>query len=416
MCRMTGREIELVMTPVVLLGEGYAGATMMAVVRSLGRHDVRVSVFSPHPRSPARYSRYCRYFRAPDTVREPEALQKLLIEHAKVLPYQPLLFPVGDAEVMFLSDRAEELSPYFRFNIASAQLLHGLANKQTQYTIAAKSAVSIPVTYFGLNSTNLHKHAVQFPVVIKPIYSHLWPWRGKTKAFSAENIAQLEIRLKELEGRNIPVIVQSIIPGPPSELYTVVVYISKNQTRPVVASLRKLRHFPLDFGFGSLNETVHIDSLEEQVVRFLSTIGFTGVCGLEFKRDLRDGQFKFIEINARFELAHHLVATAGIDVAKAMYADLTGCHLGTDEPYQVGMRWICLTLDLKASHALFVSGDLSFADWMRSMRNVRTEALLTWDDPLPGLYSYGRTLFHGLWPDCWKKRRESDLSALHETI
>ena len=89
----------------------------------------------------------------------------------------------------------------------------------------------MPATYFGLNSTNLHEHAVQFPVVIKPIYSHLWPWRGKTKAFSAENIAQLEIRLKELESRNISVIVQSIIPGPPSELYTVVAYISKTQTR-----------------------------------------------------------------------------------------------------------------------------------------------------------------------------------------
>ena len=72
------------MLPVVLLGEGYAGATMMAVVRSLGRHDVRVTVFSSHPHSPARYSRYCRYFRAPDAVREPDALQKLLIEHAKV--------------------------------------------------------------------------------------------------------------------------------------------------------------------------------------------------------------------------------------------------------------------------------------------------------------------------------------------
>jgi D-aspartate ligase len=404
------------MMPVVLLGEGYAGATMMAVVRSLGRHGVRVSVFSSHPCSPARYSRYCHYFRAPDAVRDPDALQELLIEHAKVLPYQPLLFPIGDAEVMFLCDCAEELSPYFRFNIARPQLLHGLVNKQTQYRIAIESGVLIPTTYFGLNSTNLHEHSVQFPVVIKPIYSHIWPWRGRTKALSAGNIAQLEMRLKEMENRNIPVIVQSIIPGPPSELYTVVGYISKTHAKPVVASLRKLRHFPVDFGFGSLNETVRIDLLEEQVVRFLNAIAFTGVCGLEFKRDPRDGQFKFIEINARFELAHHLVATAGIDVAKAMYADLAGCSLGADKQYQIGMRWICLTLDLKASRALFVTGDLSFADWMRSMRNVRTEALLTWDDPLPGLYSYGRTLFHGLLPDRLKIRRESGLSASHETL
>lgn len=404
------------MTPVVLLGEGYAGATMMAVVRSLGRHNVRVSVFSSHPRSPARYSRYCRYFQAPDAVREPDALQKLLIEHAQVLPCQPLLFPVGDAEVMFLSDRAEELSPYFRFNIASPQLLQGLANKQTQYRIAAKSALSIPDTYFGLNSTNLHEYSLEFPVVIKPVYSHLWPWRGKTKALAADNIAQLEIRLKEIESRNIQVIVQSIIPGPPSELYTVVAYISKTPTRPVVASFRKLRQFPLDFGFGSLNETVCIDILEEQVLRFLNAIAFSGVCGLEFKRDPRDGRFKFIEINSRFELAHHLAATAGLDVAKAMYADLTGCRLGPDAQYQVGMRWICLTLDFKSSRALFAKGELSLFDWMQSMRNVRTEALLTWDDPLPGLCSYGQTLYRSFLPGGLQIRRKKNLPVVRGTL
>jgi D-aspartate ligase len=135
-----------------------------------------------------------------------------------------------------------------------------------------------------------------------------------------------------------------------------------------------------------------MEVLETQALRLLRDLGFTGICGVEFKRDARDGQFKFIEINPRFELAHHLLATAGVDVARAMYSDITGYQLKGDNSYRTGMRWISLTLDLKASLRMFASGDLSFSAWIRSMCNVRTEALLTWDDPLPGLFSYGRTL------------------------
>jgi D-aspartate ligase len=396
-----------VKTPVVVLGEGYTGATMMGVVRSLGRMRIPLSVFSSHQQSPARFSRYCDYHYAPDVVRQSDALEKLLIEHAKAMSLSPLLFPIGDGEVMFLSERAERLSPYFRFNVAKPELIRTLTNKQTQYEIAAGSGILLPPTYFGLNSGNCCRQSLEFPVVIKPTHSDLWPWRGKTKALSAENTAQLEIKLKEMESRNIPVIVQSIIPGPICELYTIIAYISKTGQKPVVASLRKLRQFPLDFGFGSLNESVRMENLEDQVVRFLGDIGFTGVCGVEFKRDSRDCKFKFIEINPRFELAHHLLATAGVDVVRAMYADLTGRQLVAKKRYRVGTRWICLTLDFKASRALFAKGDLSFSAWVRSIRNVRTEALLTWDDPWPGLYSYGRTLCWAL-PDIFNAPRNAD--------
>jgi D-aspartate ligase len=385
-------------TPVVVLGEGYAGATMMGVVRSLGRLRIPVSVFSSHPHSPARFSRYCRYHHAPDSVQQADALEKLLIEHAKESSMKPLLFPVGDGEVMFLAESRERLQPYYRFNQACPDLIRAMANKRTQYEIVAASDLSIPPTYFGINSANASRYSVEFPVVIKPVYAHLWPWRGKTKALSAENCAELEKHLKEMERRGIEVVVQSIIPGPASELYTIAAYISKAGEAVAVGSLRKVRHYPLDFGFGSLNEAVRVENLENQIVRFLCDIGFRGVCGVEFKRDRRDGRFRLIEINPRFELAHHLLSTAGADVATAMYADLTGDELKSTTPYRVGMRWISLSLDLKACRALFARGDLSFHSWIQSMCRVRTEALLTWDDPWPGLYSYGRTLSSAFFP------------------
>jgi D-aspartate ligase len=378
--------------PAVVLGEGYSGATMMGVVRSLGRLGIPVSVFSSHPDSPARFSRYCRYVQAPDAAREPRALEALLLEHAKEQKSRPIIFPIGDLEVLFLAQCAERLQSDYRFVLAKPELIRDLTDKQAQYEIAAGCGMQTPRTYPGLNSANARSEDIEFPVVIKPVHSHFWPWRGETKALSAANTLELQARLREMERRQIRVVVQSIIPGPTSHLYTVIAYASNTTAITAVATLRKLRQFPVDFGFGSLNETVRMQELESQAVAFLRRIDFCGVCGLEFKLDPRDGRFKFIEMNPRFELAHHLAATAGVDVARAMYADLSGIQLPLPTTYQDGLRWICLPLDVKASRALFAKGELSFSAWIRSMRNIRTEALLTWDDPWPALRSYGRTL------------------------
>lgn len=371
---------------------------MMGVVRSLGRAKIPVSVFSPHPHSPARFSRYCDYRLVPDAARNPQELEAVLLERAHTVNERPILFPIGDTEVAFVAEHSEQLRPCYQFHVSHAELIRRLINKKIQYELARTFNIPIPTTYFGINSKNIASHDIQFPVVIKPSLSHVWPWRGVTKAVSADNPVQLESRLRDLQNQNIDVVVQSIIPGPPSELYTVVAYINKAGSAAVVATLRKLRHFPLDFGFGSLNETVSVKPLEALVIRFVRELGYTGVCGLEFKLDMRDGQFKFIEINPRFELAHHLFATAGADVARAMYADISAVPMNLGHEYRLGMRWISLTLDLKAGRTLFKKGDLKMRAWIRSLRNVRTEALLTWDDPLPGLCSYGRTLRCALLP------------------
>ena len=91
---------------------GYAGATMMAVVRSLGRHDESAFRFRPVSAvSCSILALLSLLLRTPDVVRQPDALEKLLIEHAKAMSLSPLLFPIGDGEVMFLSERAERLSP-----------------------------------------------------------------------------------------------------------------------------------------------------------------------------------------------------------------------------------------------------------------------------------------------------------------
>ena len=369
---------------------------MMGVVRSLGRAKVPVSVFSSDPYSPARFSRYCEHHRVPDAARTPKELESVLVEHGKKTGERPILLPIGDAEVDFIASHSNQLRSYYQFNVSAADLIHNLINKTTQYEVVRSFGIPTPPTYFGLTCTNIASYNVEFPVVIKPALPYNWPWRGLTKAVSADNPHQLKKRLEELENRNIEVVVQSIIPGPPSELYTVVVYVNKADSAVVLGTLRKLRHFPLDFGFGSLNETVSLKPLETLAIGFLRNLGFTGVCGIEFKFDSRDGQFKFIEMNPRFELAHHLIATAGADVARAMYSDISGFALKSTPSYRLGLRWVSLSLDVKASRTLFHRGELNLSAWFRSLQGVRTEALLTWDDPLPGLCSYGRTLLWAL--------------------
>ncbi len=364
-------------------GAGYGGRTLMGVVRSLGRRGVPVIAVSHQADSPARFSRYCRHVLA---AADPDALEGQLIAFARRGEDRPVLLPVGDAEVGFVSKRAAALSPWFRFHVPAPDVLAVLASKRSQYETATKLGLHIPRTYFDLTSGAVADAPVEYPVVVKPVVSGAWPF-GRSKAQVTANAADLAGCLARCERAGADAIVQSIVPGLPWDYYRVNVYIARDGRLAVCGSLRKYRQYPLGFGLGSLLESVAMPKLEERVVQFLRDLRFSGVAGVEFKRDARDGSFRLMEINPRFELQNHLSATAGADQAWAMYRDLAELPPLPCPPYRTGLRWIAVNLDLKACRDLYAHGELTLAEWLRSVAPVRTASLLTLDDPGPALYA-----------------------------
>jgi predicted ATP-grasp superfamily ATP-dependent carboligase len=153
-------------------------------------------------------------------------------------------------------------------------------------------------------------------------------------------------------------------------------------------TVRRRRQHPSDFGRASTYvETVELPELEKPSLRFLTAIDFYGLVELEYKRDRRDGTFKLLDVNARTWGYHSIGPAAGVDFPYLLFADQVGGALpGEPLTARAGVRWVRLATDLPNAVRDFAAGHLRVRDYLRTLRGVDTEAVLSAADPLPWLY------------------------------
>lgn len=95
-------------------------------------------------------------------------------------------------------------------------------------------------------------------------------------------------------------------------------------------------------GTTTQREIVSAPELEKYAQMLLEHVGFKGVCGMDFRYDLKTGVVAFIEVNARFTGGLATPVTAGFDIPWVVYSlAMTGRY---DEPINVEIgtrtKWI----------------------------------------------------------------------------
>ena len=370
----------------MVLGQGMAGATSLAVVRDLGRAGIPVVSFSTSHLNPTRHSRYCSFRHCPDADTEPAALLDSLIAESRKHAEPCVLFAIGDAEASFVARHACQLRRQFLFPSLPLPLLDSLLDKHTQLEMVRGLGVDVPATVCPANSEEAECIARElgFPLFIKPRIARRWPYLGRNKGFVVRNTDELRQRLRWTFDAGFPVLVQSIVQGPETNLCSVYCYLGDNAPDAACA-YRILRKYPAGFGFGVFAESVLDPMLTTCALHLLRHLGVRGVAEIEFKRDDRDGKWKLIEINPRFTLQHGLVSAAGMNLASLQYFDLLGSSPASSPEYQAGVRWVMGGLDAQASLGQWRRGELSIAQWARSFHGLRAEALFARDDPAPAL-------------------------------
>jgi len=377
----------------VVLGQGMAGATSLAVVRDLGRARIPVVSFSPSRLNPTRHSRYCTFQHCPDPERKACELLDLLIAEAGNHAGRCVLFAVGDAELLFLIEHACELRRWFSFPDFPRSLATTLMDKYEQVKMVRDLGVDVPATICpsSAEESDCIGRELGFPVFIKPRCTRQWPYLGHNKGFVARNAAELRERLEWAFAAGFPVLVQSVIRGPDPNHYSVYCYVAGEPARDAACSYRILRKYPAGFGFGVFAESVIDDALEQTSLDLLRSLGLRGVAEVEFKCDERDGKWRLIEINPRFSLQHALASAAGANLASLEYFDLIGSPAASASEYREGVRWTMAGLDLRASLGQWRRGELSIRQWARSFKGLRAEALFACDDPGPALAYLSRS-------------------------
>jgi predicted ATP-grasp superfamily ATP-dependent carboligase len=193
-----------------------------------------------------------------------------------------------------------------------------------------------------------------------------------------------------------PLLLQEIVPGGDHELYSLGSYVDSRSRPLAVFTGRKLRQKPRSFGEARLAESIWVPEVAEAGLRLLGELRFHGVSQVEFKRDPRDGSFRLMEINARHWLWHSLSGVCGVELAYTAYSDCLGASVAEmpkHRDYEAeasrqreGPRWVDGLRDATSSLKEMSRGQLSGREWLRSLRGIRSEAVFSLSDPLPGLF------------------------------
>jgi predicted ATP-grasp superfamily ATP-dependent carboligase len=135
----------------------------------------------------------------------------------------------------------------------------------------------------------------------------------------------------------------------------------------------------------SFLELAHNDAFTSVAREVAARVPLRGVFKMDFKRDSVSGDWRLLEVNARFNLWHHLGAANGINLPRIAYDYLVHGKRPQAMPrYRTTHRWLALRPDWRAYRELAARGELSLAGWLRSILQApKVYDLFSWTDPVP---------------------------------
>ncbi len=300
------------------------------------------------------------------------------------------MFPTEDETTAALAHEHDRLSRCFNLTFPRWEQFKHVYHKRLTHRLAESVGVESPYTRYPRTTIELVAMECEFPLILKP------DAKPHENRFTADKAWRIDDRgpllAAWLEAASLvgteSVMVQELIPGPSEGQYSFAALCHEGVP---LASLvaRRTRQYPREFGHSSsLVETVEAPGVERRARTILEALRWEGLVEVEFKRDVRDGSYKLLDINGRLWTWHGLGPAAGIDFPYLAWRLAQGVPV---EPVraQAGVRWIRLATDVPSAVRAFRQGELSLAQWARSLRRPRVGALAALDDPLPAIADPG---------------------------
>ena len=139
----------------------------------------------------------------------------------------------------------------------------------------------------------------------------------------------------------------------------------------------------MEFGHAStFAVTIKNGAIEEYGCQLLSKIDYYGICEVEFVFDIRDGEYKFLEVNPRVWGWHTLAKRAGLNLPYMLFCDINNTSIQVKD-YDENIKWIRLLTDIPTSILYIKKKYLSLHEYMHSLKGEKEYAVFSWHDPLP---------------------------------
>jgi predicted ATP-grasp superfamily ATP-dependent carboligase len=371
--------------PVLLLG-GKENA--LSIARNLGR--LGVTVRASGPRSCwALYSRYCTEgFPTGPANGLTDFWDRLLLSDTSHRLHGHILFPLSDEAIEYVAKRQERLAAHYRLDPATAAMRHDFLDKERTLELAHAAGFDVPRFWWIASEDDLAAtRAARFPVIVKPVHSHKFVKAFGRKLFVVESgHDELVEKMRLARARGCEVFVVEMVPGPDDLLSSYYAYVNRDGEFLYHFTKSVIRRYPVNRGSACFHKTEWLPETAALGRALFEKLGLRGIGNVEFKRDMRDGKLKLIEINTRFTAAQELLTQAGAPLDVAVYCDLTGQPVPRFESYRQNLRLWYPQRDFLAFLELRRAGKIGLVEWLASIRPLAHVTPLTdLGDPLPTL-------------------------------
>lgn len=370
-------------TGALVLGANYRA---LGVVRSLGRRNIPVRVVKHDDAGIAALSRYTSRplgWCSGDEMAQLEHLLDLAARHGLK---GWTVIPTDDETAVLVSRGRQKLSERYLVAAPEWESMRWAHDKRLTYRLGLDLGIDQPRTWIAAGFDELETAEWDPPAILKPAIKRRDNRFVEEKAWPVAGRADLKLRY-EAAAALIPaeeIMLQELIPGDGRGQLAFAALASDGRVLASVTA-RRVRQNPMDFGRQSTYvETIVSPDVAELGRRVIEGMSYTGLVEVEFKRDMRDGLLKLLDINARAWGWHTLGARAGVDFPYLEWRLLHGESV-PEVHGRPGVRWIRMATDVPTSVREILAGRMSLRAYFSSLRGPLEHAMIARDDPLPGI-------------------------------
>jgi len=323
----------------VLVTDGHFRKAL-AVVRSLGRRGVPVTVGERTFLNTSFFSKYCaKRLVYPSPRRFPNQFIEFLLNEIKKNRYE-CLFPMEEETLLLTAKYHSEISTYTHLLISDLKRIEFVRDKRNLMQFAEANGIPIPKTHYLPPTQSLPPWGggEGEGYVIKP--------RISSGSFGIAYVKKKEDLIASYqrvhERYPLPMIQEWIPDG--EGVYGLSALLDEASNIKAAFVHKKLRTYPVQGGPSTLREGVEHPQIMELGLSLLKSLNWVGIGMVEFKVDPRDGIPKLMEVNPRFWGSLQLAIVSGVDFPYLLLKMARGESFDPVLHYTVGKRcrWLLL--------------------------------------------------------------------------
>ena len=363
----------------------------LGAVRSLHAGGVPTIVVMLDPLEPVRASRYGDKVLVPKSPDVEGALLEVLAELDR--EPRPVLIPTSDHLVHFVAKRRAHLEAHFTCCIPPQAAIDVALDKAKDTQLLQGTGIPFPRTVQLLPASPAELvRQLGLPLIVKP-RTHLdkegLGWRNVI----IRSRADADAFYRTSSAVFSRVIAQELIPGPDEMQWECICLFDADGAIARAFTFRKLSTMPAHYGATSRGRSERNDALVDLAGTIGRRFNYVGIADIDVKYDVRDGQYKYFELNPRLGVCHYFGARCGVNLTLDAYRLACGEDLPESAPQVEGRTFLAVLEE--------IGGRLQDGDsWLAVLRGILVAlwhrpvgAYFAPDDVWPGPFALARICY-----------------------